>query len=144
MEENNLTAINTNEMKDNSSPFDEEEREIVTDSVNGNVRLLSHDNKHKLNTDLNDLGRSAKYNELPEPICDPEHFEADLDHGWSWVVLAASTMSFCIIGSAIYAVGITHSVLLDKYGESVALTSWAGAVHSALNTLGGTLSEHVF
>ncbi|XP_052771086.1 monocarboxylate transporter 12-B-like [Mya arenaria] len=72
----------------------------------------------------------------PEDDC----FE-DLDTGWAWMVLIASFLTFCLVGAAIYAVGITHAVLLDKYGASVAVTSWAGALHSALNTLGAPLSS---
>ena len=61
----------------------------------------------------------------------------DLDNGWAWAVLFASFGTFFLIGNSMYAVGIIHSALLERYEESVALTSWAGALHTALMSLGG-------
>ena len=67
-----------------------------------------------------------------------------LDRGWSWVVMFASFGGFCLIGGTMYAVGIIHSTLLEKYRENVALTSWAGALHSALISAGGKESSVFF
>ena len=62
---------------------------------------------------------------------------SDLDTGWAWAVLFASFGTFFLIGNSMYAVGIIHSSLLERYGQKVALTSWAGALHTALMSLGG-------
>lgn len=68
---------------------------------------------------------------------------SDLDTGWAWVVLFASFGTFFLIGNSMYAVGIIHSSLLERYGEKVSLTSWAGALHTAMMSLGGPLSTAV-
>ncbi|XP_045188862.2 monocarboxylate transporter 12-B-like isoform X1 [Mercenaria mercenaria] len=68
---------------------------------------------------------------------------SDLDTGWAWVVLFASFGTFCLLGGKMYAVGIIHSALLERYSKSVSLTSWAGALHTALFSLGGPLSSAV-
>lgn len=62
-----------------------------------------------------------------------------LDTGWAWAVLFASFGVFCILGGKMYAVGIIHAALLERYRESLSLTSWAGALHTALFSLGGML-----
>ncbi|XP_060585467.1 monocarboxylate transporter 12-like [Ruditapes philippinarum] len=67
----------------------------------------------------------------------------DLDRGWAWAVLFASFGTFCILGGLMYAIGISHSTLLERYNQSVAMTSWAGALHTALFSLGGPLSSTV-
>lgn len=61
----------------------------------------------------------------------------DLDKGWAWVVLVASFGSFMLLGGTMYAVGIIHIALLERYGEDVSKTAWAGALHSALMSVGG-------
>jgi hypothetical protein len=68
---------------------------------------------------------------------------SDLDNGWAWAVLFASFGTFFLIGNSMYAVGIIHSSLLDRYEESVSLTSWAGALHTAFMSLGG-IYIHVY
>lgn len=60
-----------------------------------------------------------------------------LDRGWAWMVMFASFGAFCFMGGSMYAVGIIHSTLLERYHESVTLTSWVGATHSALASAGG-------
>lgn len=82
----------------------------------------------------------TKETEALETDKGPYHEEFnDLDSGWAWATLIASFGIFCLLGSSMYAVGIIHSVFLDRYGESVSLTSWAGALHTALYSLGGML-----
>lgn len=66
-----------------------------------------------------------------------------LDTGWAWVVVFAAFGTFCLLGTSLYSVGIIQAVLLQKYGESVALTSWPGAVNTAMMSLGGPLSSAV-
>ncbi|XP_053406865.1 monocarboxylate transporter 9-like isoform X2 [Mercenaria mercenaria] len=87
-----------------------------------------------------------------EALTEPDHVHglpddrddfSDLDTGWAWMVLLASFGTFFLIGNSMYAVGIIHSSLLDRYGEKVTLTSWAGALHTALMSLGGPLSTVV-
>ncbi|XP_053406873.1 monocarboxylate transporter 12-like [Mercenaria mercenaria] len=67
----------------------------------------------------------------------------DLDRGWAWVILFASFGTFCLLGGSVYSVGIIQSVLLQRYKESVSLTSWPGALNTALMSLGGPLSSAV-
>ena len=43
----------------------------------------------------------------------------DLDNGWAWVVLVASFCSFMLLGATMYAVGIIHLALLERYQEKV-------------------------
>lgn len=71
--------------------------------------------------------------------CQPDDGQdfSDLDSGWAWVIMFASFGTFFLIGNSMYAVGIIHSSLLDRYGEEVSLTSWAGALHTAFMSLGG-------
>ena len=66
-----------------------------------------------------------------------------LDTGWAWVVLFASFGTFCLLGSSLYSVGIIQSVLLQKYKESVTLTSWPGALNTAMMSLGGTGQSNI-
>ncbi|KAL4219328.1 hypothetical protein ACF0H5_021908 [Mactra antiquata] len=68
---------------------------------------------------------------------------SDLDTGWAWVILASSFGTFCLIGSMMYAVGIIHSSLLGRYGESVSVTAWAGAIHTSSMSIGAPLSSAV-
>lgn len=68
---------------------------------------------------------------------------SDLDTGWAWVVLFASFWIFCILGGAMYTVGIIHSTLLERYHASTFLTSLAGALHTALISVAGPLSSAV-
>lgn len=63
----------------------------------------------------------------------------DLDTGWAWVIVFASFGTFCLLGTSLYSVGIIQSVLLQRYRESVSLTSWPGAINTALMSLGGNL-----
>ena len=62
---------------------------------------------------------------------------SDLDRGWSWVVLAGAFGSFMLIGGTIYGVGIIHIALLERYKQDITMTSWIGALHSAMMNLGG-------
>lgn len=74
-----------------------------------------------------------------EGITDEEEDFKDIDRGWAWVVMLASFGSFVLQGGAMYAVGIIHSALLDKYEASVSLTSWAGALYVAQCSMAGLL-----
>ena len=62
---------------------------------------------------------------------------SDLDRGWAWVVMAATFGAFMIIGGTIYGVGIIHIALLERYKQDITMTSWVGALHSAMMNLGG-------
>ena len=59
------------------------------------------------------------------------------DHGWAWVVLAASVGSNFLNGCLVYFVGVVHAGLLRRYDESVTMTAWAGGLYSSLMSLGG-------
>ena len=60
-----------------------------------------------------------------------------LDKGWSWIIMCTSFGAFFLIGVNMYGVGIMHAVLLERYRESVFLTSWAGSLQTAFMSLGG-------
>lgn len=64
----------------------------------------------------------------------------DQDTGWAWVVLCSSFMTFCLLGAALFAVGIIHVTLLERYSANISITSWAGALHSSLISLGASTS----
>ena len=63
----------------------------------------------------------------------------DLDKGWAWVVLLASFGSMMLLGGTMYAVGIIHIALLERYKEDVSKTAWTGALQSAIISVGGLL-----
>ena len=60
-----------------------------------------------------------------------------LDKGWSWIVLLSSFGTFFIVGANILGVGIMHVVLLERYRESVSLTSLASSLQTAFTCFGG-------
>jgi hypothetical protein len=62
-----------------------------------------------------------------------------LDKGWSNVILFSSFCTCCIIGANNYGTGIIHKILLERYNESVALTSWSGSLQLALMCLSGEI-----
>ena len=64
---------------------------------------------------------------------------SDLDRGWSWVVMLVSFGSFLIIGGSVYADGIIHIALLNRYQQDISTTAWVGAVHSAMMNIGGII-----
>ena len=51
--------------------------------------------------------------------------------------LVACFFSFCVIGGLVYGNGIIHSALLDRYGASIGVTSWAGALMGSLMLAAG-------
>ena len=65
----------------------------------------------------------------------------DLDRGWSWVVMAGAFGSFMLIGGSVYSVGIIHIALLERFKQDITMTSWVGALHSAMMNLGGKLNR---
>ena len=71
---------------------------------------------------------------------------SDLDSGWAWVVLVASFCSFIMIGGTMYAVGIIHIALLERYKQNLSKTAMVGALQSAVMSIGGmyTLTWHSF
>ena len=62
---------------------------------------------------------------------------SDLDRGWAWFILAASFVSLMMIGTSIYAVGIIHIALLERFHQEVSRTSLVGGVHSAMIAAAG-------
>ena len=61
----------------------------------------------------------------------------DLDRGWAWVIMAATFGTFLLIGGTVYGVGIIHIALLERYKQDITMTSWVGALHSAMMDIGG-------
>jgi len=78
-------------------------------------------------------------NELDKCMENENHEESrameGLDTGWAWVVLIASFWTFFMVGGTMYANGIMHVALMERYNESVSLTSWAGALHTGMFSL---------
>ena len=68
---------------------------------------------------------------------DQFYYFPDLDRGWAWVVLVASFGCFMLIGGTMYAVGIIHIAMLERYEEDISKTALAGALQSAVMSLGG-------
>ena len=56
------------------------------------------------------------------------------------VKLVAVFLTLCAIGAFSYSSGIIHKILLERYDASVGLTSWAGALLSALMMVPGMTS----
>ena len=64
------------------------------------------------------------------------------DGGWAWVILAAAFVNLALSG-IVYVNGIFNVVFLEEFGESSAVTSWAGAAQVSLLNVGGELRGSV-
>ena len=64
------------------------------------------------------------------------------DGGWAWVILVAAFVNLTLSG-IIYTNGIFNLVFLEEFGESRALTSWAGAAQVSVRNAGGELRNSV-
>ena len=60
------------------------------------------------------------------------------DRGWAWVILVAAFVNLTLDG-ILYVNGIFNVVFLEEFGESRALTSWAGSAQVSLLNAGGEL-----
>ena len=58
------------------------------------------------------------------------------DGGWAWVILVAAFANFVLTG-IVYVNGIFNVVFLEEFGESRAVTSWAGAAQVSLFSAAG-------
>ena len=58
------------------------------------------------------------------------------DGGWAWVILMAAFVNLALDG-IVYINGIFNVVFLEEFGESRALTSWAGAAQVSLFSAAG-------
>jgi hypothetical protein len=61
----------------------------------------------------------------------------DIDGGYAWVVMIASTLSLVLNGSLLYGVGILHVAFLSHFKESDSYTSFVGSVFSSILQLIG-------
>jgi len=61
----------------------------------------------------------------------------DLDRGWAWLALVASSVALAVVGGTNYSSGLIHTTLLDRYHGNQVATSWTGALHSALFNIAG-------
>lgn len=61
----------------------------------------------------------------------------DVDGGYAWVVMIASTLSLVLNGCLLYGAGIMHVAFLSHYNESDAYTSLVGSVFSSILQLIG-------
>ena len=82
--------------------------------------------------------RLDAYNRESDDESELDRFD-HLDKGWSYVILFASFSTCCLVGANNYGTGIIHKILLDRYNESVVLTSWSGSLQLALMCLSGKI-----
>ncbi|XP_033757480.1 monocarboxylate transporter 3-like isoform X2 [Pecten maximus] len=66
------------------------------------------------------------------------------DRNWSWVVMVASFVIHGLNGSILYGAGIIQIALLERFNESVSLTSWAGGIFIFFMSSAGTGSGIIF
>ncbi|XP_076085665.1 monocarboxylate transporter 12-B-like [Mytilus galloprovincialis] len=52
-----------------------------------------------------------------------EHRHVNVDSGWAWVVLAAATVQFCLMGSVTKGMGVFFNGFIDHFESSSAVTS---------------------
>ena len=64
------------------------------------------------------------------------------DGGWAWVILVAAFVNLALAG-IVYINGIFNVVFLEEFGESSAVTSWAGAAQVSLVNAGGECCDAV-
>lgn len=75
----------------------------------------------------------------------PHGWKSKCDNNFCDILrLIAVFFSFCVVGGMVYSNGIIHAALLDRYNENVGLTSWAGALMTALMLLLGMNSIRPF
>ncbi|XP_045189583.2 uncharacterized protein LOC123546956 isoform X2 [Mercenaria mercenaria] len=89
--------------------------------------------------DSNDNNNDSNAAKLNKDLKEFKH----LDTGWSYMLLFASFGTCCLIGANNYGTGIIHKILLERYNESVVLTSWSGSLQLALMCLSAPLSSAV-
>lgn len=63
----------------------------------------------------------------------------DLDQGWAWVIMIAATGIIMINAILLYATGVLHVALLEKFEEDNAYTSLIGSIYSSLFSFAGRL-----
>ncbi|XP_071163228.1 monocarboxylate transporter 12-like [Mytilus edulis] len=67
----------------------------------------------------------------------------DLDQGWAWVIMIAATGIIMINAILLYATGVLHVALLEKFEEDNAYTSLIGSIYSSLFSFAGPFSSIV-
>lgn len=60
------------------------------------------------------------------------------DEGWAWVVMVGSFGAHVVSGCFLYAVGVIHNALLDRFDEDVSKTAWASGIYLGMVSLTGT------
>jgi len=113
---------------------------MVNNKSNVHTELLDSQDDTLLRSDRNAIDQKQHNNELDTCMEKNESHEEmraleGMDTGWAWVVLIASFLTCFIVGGLMYTNGIMHVVLMERYNESVSLTSWAGALHSGMFSL---------
>ncbi|KAL4231110.1 hypothetical protein ACF0H5_008693 [Mactra antiquata] len=93
--------------------------------------------KSKVYTDCKDTNIKVKY--ITTDVTNEA--EKDMDTGWAWAVLLASFGTSCIIGGALYTIGIIQAILLDLFNGDVSTTSLVGALHTSLISITGPVSS---
>jgi hypothetical protein len=66
-----------------------------------------------------------------------EEKNKDLDQGWAWVIMIAASLAGLLNGVLIYAAGVIHVALLEKYEQDNAYTSLIGSLFTSLLSLVG-------
>jgi len=111
---------------------------MVNNKSNVRTELLDSKDVNLLRSDRNAIDQKQHKNDTCiEKNESHEEIRASegLDTGWARVVLIASFLTCFIVGGLMYTNGIMHVVLMERYNESVSLTSWAGALHSGMFSL---------
>ncbi|XP_021374582.1 monocarboxylate transporter 4-like [Mizuhopecten yessoensis] len=63
------------------------------------------------------------------------------DKGWSWAVMAGSFGAHMVSGCFLYAVGVIHNAILERFDEEVGKTAWAAGLFLGMLSLTGVLAS---
>ncbi|XP_033756573.1 monocarboxylate transporter 14-like isoform X2 [Pecten maximus] len=63
------------------------------------------------------------------------------DTGWSWAVMAGSFGAHMVSGCFLYAVGVIHNAILERFDEDVGKTAWAAGIYLGMVSLTGVLAS---
>ncbi|XP_060083566.1 monocarboxylate transporter 9-like [Ylistrum balloti] len=62
------------------------------------------------------------------------------DTGWSWAVMAGSFGAHMVSGCFLYAVGVMHNAILERFQEDVGKTAWAAGLYLGMVSLTGIVA----
>lgn len=61
------------------------------------------------------------------------------DKGWAWIALVGSFGEHAVMGYCMYASGMIHIALLERFQASLLTTSWITALFLSLNSSSGMI-----